>query len=100
MYVPHNTKKIRPEYISKCNFECKVLRDNAIRENQVILIMITNDKKWHYLTAKRLPALLREITSNHNGVFYCLTCFHSYNTKTDLQIMKGYAKIKIFVTIR
>ena len=45
LYVPHNTKKIRPAYISKCNFECKVLRDNAIRENQVILLMITNDKK-------------------------------------------------------
>ena len=26
-------------------------------------------------------ALLRGITSNHNGDFYCLNCFHSYSTK-------------------
>ena len=30
---------------------------------------------------KNLSTLLRGITSNHNGVFYCLNCFHSYRTK-------------------
>ena len=34
--------------------------------------MITNDEKWHYLTVKNLPGLLREITSNHCGDFHCL----------------------------
>ena len=34
LYVPHNTKQIRPAYISKCNHE---------RDNQVILLMITDD---------------------------------------------------------
>ena len=29
----------------------------------------------------RLP---REITSNNNGDFYCLNCFHSYRTKETL----------------
>ena len=42
--------------------------------------MITDGKNWHYLAVKRLPALLRWITSNHNGDFYCLNCFHSYST--------------------
>ena len=34
---------------------------------------------------KSLSALLRGITSNHNGDFYCLNCFHSYNTKSKLK---------------
>ena len=28
---------------------------------------------------------LRGITSNHNGDFYCLNCFHSYSTKNKLK---------------
>ena len=46
--------------------------------------MITDGKKWHYL-AKNLPGLLRGITSNQNGEFYCLNCFHSYSTKNKLK---------------
>ena len=34
---------------------------------------------------KSLSALLRRITSNHNGDFYCLNCFHSYSTKNKLK---------------
>ena len=34
---------------------------------------------------KSVPALLRGITSNHNGYFYCLNCFHSYSTKNKLK---------------
>ena len=48
--------------------------------------MITDGKKWHYLAVKSVPALLRGITSNHNGDFYCLNCFHSsYSTKNKLK---------------
>ena len=67
-------------------------------ENQVILLMITDCKKRHYLAVKRLSALLRGITSNHNGDFYCLNCFLSYSTeKKNLKIMKEYAMIMIIV---
>ena len=60
--------------------------------------MITNDdKNWHYLAVKSVSRLLRGITSNHHGDFYCLHCLHSYRTKKDLKNMKEYAKIKIFV---
>ena len=45
--------------------------------------MIKN--KRHYLAVKCLPALLRRITSNHNGDFYCLNCFHSFSTKNRLK---------------
>ena len=61
--------------------------------------MITNDGiKWHYLAAKSISALLKGKTSNHNGDFYCLNCFHSYRTK-DLKNMKRYAKIMINIKI-
>ena len=39
----------------------------------------------HYLAIKNLSGLLRGITSNHNGDFYCLNWFHSYRTKNKLK---------------
>ena len=55
------------------------------RENQIILLMITDSEKWHYLTVKNLSGLLRGITSNHAGYFYCLNCFCTYSTKNKLK---------------
>ena len=43
LYVPHNTEEIRHAYKSKHNLK---------RENQVILVMITDGEKWHYLALK------------------------------------------------
>ena len=54
LFVLYNTKEIRSAYISKYNNE---------RDNQVYLLMITNnDKNWHCLTVKSLSALLKRIT--------------------------------------
>ena len=50
--------------------------NSRIRENQEILLMITDGEKWHYLSVRSLSALLREITSNHNGDLYCLNRYH------------------------
>ena len=73
LFVPCNTKQIKSAYISKCNHE---------RDNQVILLMITDDNEnWHYLTAKSISKLLRGITSNNHRDFHCLNCFHSYSTE-------------------
>ena len=47
--------------------------------------MIIDGKKRHYLALNSLSALLRGITSNHDGEFYCLNCFHSYRTKEKLK---------------
>ena len=48
--------------------------------------MITDDwKKWHYLAVRSLTALLRGITSNHHGDFYCLNCFYSNTTHNKLK---------------
>ena len=46
--------------------------------------MISNGENWHYLIVKNLSRLLRGITSNQDGDFYCLNCFHSYRTKNKL----------------
>ena len=71
LFEPYNTKQIRPAYISKYSYKC---------DNQVVFLMITDNEKWHYLAVKSVSGLLRGITSNYNGHFYCLNCFHSYTT--------------------
>ena len=48
--------------------------------------MITDEtSNWHYLAVKSISGLLRGITSNHNGDFYCLNYFHSYTTENKLR---------------
>ena len=81
LYVSYNTKEIRLARKSKYNHK---------RDNQVILLMITNGEKWHYLTVKRLPALLRGVTSNHNGDFTAETVFIHSAQKIDLKNIKEY----------
>ena len=51
LYVPCNTEKIRHAYISK---------HNQLRKNQVILLMIADNEKWHCLVRKTLSALFLE----------------------------------------
>ena len=94
MFIPHNTKTI--------NLACKS-KYNRKRENQVVLLMITNGKqsdevdKWHYIALKgvrtndgfnlpirSLSRLFRGITSNNHGDFYCLGCLHSFRTDNTL----------------
>ena len=41
------------------------------------------------LYVKTFPALLRGITSKHDGDFYCLNCFHTYSTKDKPKKHKG-----------
>ena len=72
----HNTKEIRHAYKSKYNLN---------RENQVILLMITDGKKWHYLAVKTLSALFRRTAGNSHEDFYCLNCFQSYTTENKLK---------------
>ena len=55
--------------------------------------------QWHYLAVKELSALLRGITSNHHGGFYCLNCFHSFATKNKLESHKRACENKDFCNI-
>ena len=47
--------------------------------------MITNGEKCHYLAVKNLSALLRGITSKHDGDYHCLNCFHSFKTENKMK---------------
>ena len=59
--------------------------------------MISNGEKWHFVAVKKLSALLRRITSEHHGDFYCLNCFHSFATESKFQSHKRACEIKILV---
>ena len=55
-----------------------------MRKKQVILLMITDGEKWHYLSVINLSALLQGNSSNHEGDFCFLNCFNSYTSKNKL----------------
>ena len=77
LYEPYNTEEIRHACKSKHNLN---------RENQIILLLNTDGKKWHYLAVKKLSVLFRGKTSKNNGDFYCLNCFH----RTENKLNKHY----------
>ena len=45
LYMPQNTEEIRHKYKSKNDLKI---------ENQLIILMITDGKKWHYLAVKNV----------------------------------------------
>ena len=51
LLVPYNTEQIRLAYNSKYNTK---------RKNQVMLLMITDGKKWHYFAVKNCLHCLKE----------------------------------------
>ena len=63
LYAKHNTKKLSVVYKSKHNNKCK---------KQVILLMISDGKKYHYVAVTNLSGLLQGNPSNHKGDFYFL----------------------------
>ena len=81
-------EKIYSAYVSK---------HNSNREKQVILLMIPNEEKWHYLSVKILPVLLREITPKHHCDFYCMNFLYSFATEKKLESHKKYVQIKFFL---
>ena len=54
-------------------------------KKQVILLMIGDGNKYHYLAVTNLSGLLQGYSSNYRGDFYCLNCFNSYTTKNELK---------------
>ena len=90
LYMPCNAKHINEQ--DNDNDDAKEIRHaykskhNNKHDTRVILLIISNgNSNWHYLAVKNISGLLRGITSNHNGNFYCLNCFHSYTTETKLR---------------
>ena len=71
LFVPYNAETIRIAYRSKYNHNCK---------KQVVLLMITDGNKRHYLAVSNLSALLAK-KSNYDGDLYCLNCFNSHHKR-------------------
>ena len=88
MYLPEGEKTIRHAYKSKYNLT---------RENQVILLIISDGEKWHYLTVRSLSALVKGITSKHKSDSSCLNCFYSFASKKSLEKHMKVLKIRIIV---
>ena len=82
-------EKIYPVYLSK---------HNSNLEKQVFLIT-PNGEGWHYTAVKKLPALLRGMTSKHHSDFYCLNCLHSFATKSKRESHKKVCENKDFCSI-
>ena len=90
LYVPNNTEEIRPEYISKYNFD---------RKNQVTLLKITDGKgTWHFLSLKSDPTedgymkpfksfsrIMWNKSSKSHENYYCYGCFHSFTCQPTLE---------------
>ena len=53
-------------------------------QNQIILLMYTDGKKYHYLAVKKLSALFKGITF-YEEYFYFLNRHHSFRTKNKLK---------------
>ena len=56
--------------------------------------MIPHKEEWHYLAVKMLPALLRGITSKHQGDFCCLDSLHFFRTKCNFESHKKLSENK------
>ena len=54
-------------------------------KKQVILLMTSDGKKYHYFAVTNSSRLLQGNSSNHKGDSYCLNCFNSYTTKNKLK---------------
>ena len=77
-------------------YSAYVLKNTSTCEKQIILLMISNGEKWHYLAVKKLSALLRGITSWRAVLLFELSSFLQ-NKKKNFTRVKKYVKIKIFV---
>ena len=61
--------------------------------------MIQNGEGYHYFAVKKLSALLRGTAKLH-GDFYILKRLHSFETEKNVNLIKQYGEIKIFVVLK
>ena len=69
-----------PAYVSK---------NDSVGEKQIIYF---NDFKWRRIAlsySKKLPEVLREITSKHDSDFHCRNCLHSFATENKRESHKN-----------
>ena len=72
---------------------------NANREKQVIVLMISNGEEWHYFAVKKLSATSSGITSKRHADIYCLNCHRSFATKNKLESHRRIRENKDFCDV-
>ena len=91
--MKENLKKIviQPHLIYICKTQYKKVtavyksKYNNKPKKQIIFLMISAGKKYHYFSGTNLSGLLQGNSSNHRGDFYCLNCFNLYITENKLK---------------
>ena len=82
----------------KENYILYVSKHKSSREKQVIIFVIPNGEGWHYITVKKLPALLRGKTLKQRRGFNCPN-LHFFGTKKNANLKKKYVKTKTILTL-
>ena len=90
MFCMLKKKKTNSGYASK---------PNSDREKEIILLMIQNRERWHYLALKKVSTFFRGITSKHQCDFYCLNCLLSSATGSKLESHKNAFLKKDFCNV-
>lgn len=72
---------------------------NSTCKKQFTILIISNEKCCHYLSVKKLLALLRGISSKTSASFIVWIAFALLEQKINLNGIKKYVHIKIFVEL-
>ena len=56
---------------------------NKTRENHVILLILSDHQKQHYVAVKKLNSLLKD--KNKCSEHFCINCFKKFRTKSRVE---------------
>lgn len=76
-------REVKQVYISKFN---------STREKIIDLLLIEGGGKKHYVAIKRLSALIRGLSSRHDGDYYCRNCLYSLRTVDTMELYYDVCK--------
>ena len=88
-------EKTYPAYVLKHNSNRKKrysLNNNSFNHSFKL-------RKMALYFSKKIPVLLRRITSKHHGDFYCLNCLHSFRKENKHKSHKKVCENKDFYNI-
>ena len=95
----NSTVALNLYYVKKINiYPACISKHNLSHENQIIPLMIPN-RRMALSYSKKISALLRGIRSKHDGDFCSLIVIIRLEQKANMNLMKKYVKINIFVML-
>ena len=77
----NNPTALNDLYTKSKKYVLPAFQNTTQDEKQIILLVIQDKQKCHYIAVTALSAFLRGVKSKHNGDFYCINCCHSFKTK-------------------